>query len=358
MANTPKAPKGQSRVGLKHIAERADVSISTVSHVINRTAPISDDVRERVMQAARETGYLGRRREREARGGIRKVLLASSAYGLAENENNLFLWSILSALRARCEQLGVKLVPHSPPDDRLTAEGIIRAANNERADGVFLLHDDRHELLGPLNERLDELPPVVLINGEDPYMGIDTVSPQNRFAAFTATRWLTELGHRNILHVTWHGRTTISRRRDGYLDGMAEIGVSPQNAPIFAFSGPDAWRNEPFLSDELIDQIRAENITAVFCGADDVALRVHRALHKAGYRVPDDISLLGFDDIVPAEMSSPPLASVSVPVAHIGPVALKLLEERLSETLGPSPPARRVELGCTLAKRASVAPLR
>ncbi|MBB4123736.1 LacI family DNA-binding transcriptional regulator [Martelella radicis] len=358
MAKTTKGPGSKPRVGLKDIAQSANVSISTVSHVINRTAPISEDVRERVMQAARETGYLGLRREREARGGIRKVLLASSAYGLAENDNNLFLWSILSALRARCEQIGVKLLPHSPPGDHLSAEGIIRAANDERADGVLLIHDDRRELLALLSERREELPPVVLINGEDPDMGIDTVSPQNRFAAFKATRWLTEIGHRNILHVTWHGRTTISRRRDGFLDGMAEIGVRPENAPIFAFSGPDAWRAQPFLSDKLIEQVRSENITAIFCGADDVALRVHRSLHKAGYKVPEDISLMGFDNIVHAEMSSPPLASVAVPVGHIGPVALKLLEERLSESFGPSAPARRVELACTLIKRASVAPLR
>lgn len=358
MAKTPKAPGKKPRVGLKDIAQSAGVSISTVSHVINRTAPISDDVRERVMQAAEETGYLDLKREKEARGGIRKVLLASSAYGLAENDNNLFLWSILSALRARCEQIGVKLIPHSPPGDHLSADGIIRAANEERADGVLLVHDDRRELLAPLSERRDELPPVVLINGEDPDMGIDTVSPQNRFAAFKATRWLTEIGHRNILHVTWHGRTTIARRRDGYLDAMAEIGVKPEDAPIFAFSSPDAWRAQPFLSDKLIDLIRSAGITAIFCGADDVALRVHRALHRAGYRVPDDISLMGFDNIVHAEMSSPPLASVAVPVAHIGPVALKLLEDRLSESLGPNPPARRVELACTLIKRPSVAPLR
>ena len=88
------------KVGIKDIAEAADVAVSTVSHVLNGTAPISADVRERVLNAANTLGYLARRREKAAIAVLRSVLLAVPSDTLPHNEHNLYSWTLLSALAA------------------------------------------------------------------------------------------------------------------------------------------------------------------------------------------------------------------------------------------------------------------
>ncbi|WP_189427059.1 LacI family DNA-binding transcriptional regulator [Devosia pacifica] len=353
--NSDAALKPRAKVGLKEIAREAEVSISTVSHVMNGTARISDEVRARVMRVAQELGYLGMRRQRANTGTLSKLLLAVPAYGLAQTEANLFLWNILSAFRTRCAELNIALVPHSPPGENLTAEGIVQAAASNACDAVMLMHDDRPELLEPLAAVRNQLPPTVLVNGEDPNMNLDTVSPQNRFAAGRAVRWLTELGHRRVLHVTWGGRTTIARRRDGFHDAMAQVGIPAHEASVLSFQTWDLALAEQVLSEKLVEIVRREKITAIFCAADNVALHALNVLRRAGIRVPEDVSLVGFDNVMHAEMSSPPLSTVEVPVNHIGSVALRLLEERLIEPFDPTAPTRRVELECRLIKRASVA---
>ncbi len=354
------APKidRKPRIGLKDIAGKAGVSISTVSHVMNGTARISEEVRARVMRNAQELGYLGFHRDRATKGALKRLLLAVPSYGLAETEANLFLWTVLSSLRAYCAEREIQLVPFSPLSEVLTGATLVEAALRENADGIMLMHDDRPELLSALANLRHKAPPMVLVNGEDAEMTVDTVSPQNRFAARQAVKWLTDLGHRNILHVSWNGRTTIHRRRDGYLDAMRDIGVSSESAPILAFPEWDLHLAQQILSEQLVDHVRRHNITAIFCAADNVALHAHRILHQAGLRVPDDISLIGFDDIMQTEMSSPPLSTVHVPMDVMGPMALRVLEDRLYEADSLHAPRRRIELGCRLVKRESVAPPR
>ncbi|WOI55873.1 LacI family DNA-binding transcriptional regulator [Palleronia sp. LCG004] len=355
MTTSEKPTRARRRIGLKDIAREAEVSISTVSHVINGTAKISDEVRARVLRIAQELGHFDRQRMQRQGVRLKRLLVAVPGYGMAESEANLFLWSILSALRTHCDATGVEIVPLSSSDGNLDAEEVVEAVARERCDAIMLMHDDRPELLRPLARARADLPPMILVNGEDPEMEIDTVVPQNRFAARQAVRWLTGLGHRNILHITWAGRTTIERRRDGYLDALAELGRDRAQASIIAFPAWDLVMAERILSDDLVRTIERDGITAIFCASDNVALHARGVLHRAGLRVPEDISIVGFDNLIQSDMSSPPLSSVDVPVKHIGPTALQLLRDRLTDPPGEPAPARRIELGCSLVRRPSVA---
>ncbi len=98
------------------------------------------------------------------------------------------------------------------------------------------------------------------------------------------------------------------------------------------------------------------DITAMFCLADNIAIGVIQALKERGYQVPQDVSILGFDDILRGQMMDPPLSTVHAPLAQIGRMALDEMEYCL-RTLGEHLPARRVELGCTIVERGSCAPL-
>lgn len=339
----------RKKIGIKEVSIEAGVAISTVSHALNGTASISPEVRSRVIDAARRLGYLAARKTKATITTLNTVLLAVPEDASPESELNLFSWTILNALARECERRGVRLVP-LPAAGMLTAEKILAAAKAVSADGVLLLNDDRSDLLHGIS---DAGYCAVLINGEDQEMRIDSVTPGNRFAAKLATNWLISQGHRQILHLTWEGRTTIKRRRDGFMDAFQANNLPLSNAHVLQSQGFEPAKAEKAVTGWLAEQGGLGPITAIFCAADNLALGAMRALAKAGYSVPADISVMGFDGVALGELVTPSLTTVHVPLDEMGPEALQLLERRLL-TNGGKRAAQRLELGCELVLRDSV----
>lgn len=342
------------KVGIKDVSREADVAISTVSHVLNGTAPISDDVRARVLDAARRLGYLAKRQAKASISALNTILLAVPADTAQESQVNLFSFTLLSALTRECERRGIRIVPLAADAPALNAPQLTQAAQEAQADGIVLLSEDRPELLSGIAASGI---PAVLINGEDYGMQVDSVTPGNRFAARLATDWLIKQGHRSILHLTWKGRTTIRRRRDGFLDAFDANGLPTDTAHICYTEGYLPQYGEAAITRWLDEHDGLGGVTAVFCAADNLALGAMAALQKAGLRIPADVSLMGFDGVTIGELTEPPLTTVSVPLDQLGPAALHLLEQRI---LNPhvERAAHRLELGCHLSIRQSVAAIR
>lgn len=342
------------KVGIKDIAEAADVAVSTVSHVLNGTAPISAEVRERVLNAANTLGYLARRREKAAIAILRSVLLVVPSDTLPHNEHNLFSWPLLSALTRECERRAIRVVPMEIDHPRVSGTDVVARARSEEVDGILLLNDDRPELLHDIAAANI---PAVLMNGEDHEMQIDSVTPGNRFGARYATNWLINQGHRNILHLTWEGRSTIRRRRDGFLDAFRVNNLPLDYAHVHLAEGYLPELGAAAIKQWLDTHNGLGGITAIFCAADNLALGIMPALTRAGIRMPHDVSIVGFDGVALGEFTNPSLTTVSVPLEHMGPSALHLLERRIVNA-ALNPPAHRLELGCRLAIRASVRTIR
>ena len=217
---------------------------------------------------------------------------------------------------------------------------------------VILLNDDREPLLAAIRGRRI---PAVLINGEDPEMHVDSVTPGNRFAARQATRRLLALGHRRIMHLTWRGRKTIARRLDGFRDAMTEAGLTPQDAPVLMADGFTPEAGERAVRGWLEAHPDRDGVTGLFCAADNLAFGAMRALRERGLTVPADMSVMGFDGVALGELHVPPLTTVSVPLDEFGHEAIGLLEQRLLAGSAPRA-AHRLELGCRIIERQSVAP--
>lgn len=338
------------KIGIKDVAREAGVAISTVSHVLNGTAPISHDVRGRVLAAAQRLGYLAERKAKATIATLGTVLLAVRNDVLPHHETNLFSWTMLSGLSRECERRGVKLVPFAS-EDRLLAREVVAAASEAGADGIIIVNEDNREFLNGV--RMSGLP-AVLINGEDQDMHIDSVTPGNRFAAQLGVNWLISQGHRKILHVTWGNRTTIRRRLDGFLDAFRSNELPLEDALVLRANG-----YEPASGEEAVAQWLSENgglggVTALFCAADNLAIGALRALSAAGYAVPADVSVIGFDGVTLGELVTPPLTTIRVPLNQMGPASLALLEQRILAG-DPERVAHRLELGCSLIIRSSVA---
>lgn len=338
------------KVGIKDVAEAAGVAVSTVSHVLNATAPISAEVRDRVLHAANSLGYLARRREKAAIAVLQSVLLAMPSDTLPHNEHNLFSWTLLNALMRECDRRAIRVVPLEIDRPGLSGKDIVQVARAQGVDGVLLLNDDRPELLQDI--AASGLP-AVLMNGEDQDMQIDSVTPGNRFAARLATNWLIAQGHRTIMHLTWEGRSTVRRRRDGFLDAYRSNGLSLEHAHVHFARGYLPELGAAAVRQWLKAHDGLGGVTAIFCAADNLALGAMTALEDAGIRMPQDVSVVGFDGVALGEFTSPPLTTVSVPLEHLGPSALHLLERRIVNAAF-QPPAHRLELGCRLTIRGSV----
>ena len=336
------------KVGIKDVAHAAHVSNSTVSHVLSGTAPISIEVRARVLNAARQVGYLAERKVKATIATLRTVLLAVNDDALPHNDINMYSWTMMKALSSECERRGVRLVAHSS-DGNLDPQSVIAAAR--QTDGILIVNDDNRALLDGIAEAGL---PAVLINAEDQDMRIDSVSPGNRFAAQLATKWLISKGHRKILHLTWDGRTTIRRREDGFHDAFRAAGLPEDDAVVLHAGG-----YEPRFGEEAMGRWISENhgmagVTALFCAADNLAMGAMRALSTAGLSVPHDISVMGFDGIVLGELMTPALSTIHVPLEQMGPAALSLLEQRVVAA-DTARAANRLELGCSIIERSSVA---
>lgn len=340
----------KSKIGIREVAERAGVALSTVSHVLNGTAPISDEVRGRVLEAARELGYLAKRSAKASIGTLHRILMVAPEDALPDSDVNLVSWTILNTLTRECDAHGIKIVPLAIGRDRAvsTVTAAVREAN---VDGIILLNDDRSALLEAIRKTGV---PAVLINGEDPDMHIDSVTPGNRFAAMKATKRLIALGHRRIVHVTWKGRKTVDRRRDGFLDAFDENNIPRENGIVLTAAGYEPQHGEAAVREWLAANPDRQGVTALFCAADNLAFGAFRALQAAGLKVPDDVSVMGFDGVAPSEFHVPPLSTVVIPLDQFGQAALGLLEQQ-ANSAGAMRASHRLELGCEMIERASVA---
>jgi LacI family transcriptional regulator, purine nucleotide synthesis repressor len=343
----------RKKVGIREVAEAAGVAMSTVSHALNGTAPISEEVRDRVRDVARDLGYLAKRQAKGAIAALSKVMIIVPEGALVDSDENLVSWTILSALTRDCEARGLRVVPHTLGRDQSVAD-VIGAARAAQADGIILINDDRGPLLeGICNTGI----PAVLINGEDPDMHIDSVTPGNRFAAQKATKRLISMGHRKIIHLAWTGRKTVERRLDGFMDAFAETGMPRENAVVVMADGFLPEHGKRAMADWLAAHPDLDGVTAIFCAADNLAFGAIKALQAAGLSVPDDISVMGFDGVALGELHAPALSTVSIPLDQFGAEALSLLEQRAISASRPRA-AHRLELGCEIVDRASIAPPR
>ncbi|HBF28502.1 LacI family DNA-binding transcriptional regulator [Rhizobium sp.] len=344
----------KTKIGLREVALEAGVSLSTASHALNGTAPLTNEVRDRVIACAQRLGYLEKRRNKASIASLRAIVLAVTGDAAPQSDLNMVSWTVMNGLRQECERRAIRIVPSISPGNRIDASEIKRLTQTETVDGIVILNDDRPELI----RSITHLPiPTVIINGEDPAMLVDTVTAGNRFGARQATEHLLSLGHRRILHLTWPGRTTIRRRLDGYIDAFLAVNLPVPIDMIVEAASFEPEEGEKAIKALMVKDPTLKGATAIFCAADNLALGCLKALRDAGISVPGDLSVMGCDDIMPAEFSTPPLSTVQLPSARLGAAAISLMEQRVVAS-DPLRPAHRLELGCKLILRGSIAPPR
>lgn len=324
-------------VTIHDVAADARVSTATVSRALNEPWRVSSATRDRVTDSIERLGYKPNVRARLlARGGSEMLCFLLS--------NRPFMHpvhaQILQGAAGKADLLGVQIVyatchysPDTPPSEIempriLATRGLI--------DGVIVAGTNYPNLLRALDEL--ELPHVVFgtnLVADDDDRVANAVYVDDEDGGYQATVHLLSLGHRNIAFIGDTRLPWYRRRYAGYVRAMDEAGLHPRAAAGSAAQGELAMGFDAV--NELCD--RGERFTAIFVGGDMGALGAMRALHNRGMAIPQEVSVVGFNDEELAQIAEPPLTTVRVPKVEIGARCVKMLEEITQSGGKPAAPA-------------------
>lgn len=340
-ATTGKRGKQPRRVRLEDIADKVGVSLSTVSRALSGEKGVRADIRRRVLEVARASNYAFP----DPAPGT-KIILAASSAAMIDYVRSQFTLYVLEGIRERAHALGIEIV-----DRPISGEPGWRAALEEARDtneitGLLFLTIDDERMLAATR---DTGKPVVLVNGDDPDMRLSSVTPCNRSAARMATNYLLNLGHERILFLMRPGRQTIMRRQEGWRDAFVDHDLQPPDDLVMAIAD---WL--PELAQKAVSQRlhqKGLDYTAILAAGDSLAIGAMAALQQAGYGVPQDVSVMGMDDLPQSAFLNPPLTTVHIPAREIGATAIDLIREI---QYGPQTTSRRIELACHMVERQSV----
>jgi LacI family transcriptional regulator len=299
---------------IKDVAREANVSVATVSRVFNSSGPVSDATRDRIRDVAARLCY-------SPHGGARSLITnRTSTLGvLLPDLYGEFFSEVIRGMDQTAQRNGYHLLVSSSHDEKAEIEAALRAMRG-RVDGLIAMspHLDAPSLVANVPATL----PVVLLNCEVRGDGYDALTIENRSGAYQMIRHLVALGHRSIAIIRGSdGNYDAEERLLGYRDALRESGIAPRAELEVAgdFTETAGFRGVAQLL------ALADRPTAVFAANDAMAIGALSALRDAEVLVPDDVAVVGFDDIPLARYMNPPLSSVHVAIAELGTRAVETL---------------------------------
>ena len=310
---------------IRDVAKIAGTSVSAVSAVLNgggrQTIRVGEATQERIRAAAREVGYTTNRVAQSLVTGRSGVLGLVFPYSSAFIDNNPFSVMALSGVMAAAVTARWNLMLHTATGDDWNAADD-KALIDPRVDGLILVLPTPHSPVIARCQR-EKFPCVALVYQPDS-PDLCAVNSDDFNGGKLATEHLITLGHRRIAHLS--GGPTVATsapRQAGYLSALQEAGIPAeagliQRADFTTPGGHAAMRR-------LLERDAAEWPTAVFAANDLSAQGALQAIQERGLRVPDDISLVGYDDSWLATMTQPPLTSVKMPIYEMSIKATEIL---------------------------------
>ncbi len=324
---------------IRDVAEKAGVSVSTVSHVINETRFVSEETRSRVVSAMEALNYQPNRLARSLR---RKDKRTQTLGLLIPDSMNPFFAEVLRGVEDASFEANYNVFLCNS-DNRAEKElEYIEVLVGKQIDGIVLVSAGTTDSLELLERRQIT---AVLVDRQLGETKHDSVMVENELGGQIATKYLINLGHQRIGCITGPSSLTPSAKRiQGHLKALEEANIPPHDE--FFVLG-DFRPQSGYTSMKVLLDLPTPP-TGVFACNDMMAVGALRAIHERRMRVPDDISIIGFDDILLASYSIPPLTTVAQPSYEMGLIAAEILIERLKE---PSVAPRQEILSPSLVER-------
>lgn len=346
MVNHVKVGQGKAP-NMRDVAAAAGVSLSTVSLVVNGKPGVAPNRRERVIQVIKELGYTADSRvispvETKVFG-----LLMESLSEASRSEG--FYTRIVSGIEETAYELGYQVLLHvyRPDIDPIHS---LRELMGRDIDGLIIANDG--DVTPQVIRKISEAGVQMVLIENFQSFPIHSVTADNYTAGRVMTEYLIKLGHTRIGALGGPAKySSLRDRMCGHIITMIEHGL-----PVDPALQPPPVSGNPRKGYVQMQQLLAlpEPPTAVFAVSDRAAIGAMEAIKDAGLRIPDDISVVGIDDVRDSAYSTPPLTTFSVPKYDLGRVAIFILHDLISGKL--IPPARTVLLGKLVERQSAGAP--
>jgi LacI family transcriptional regulator len=329
---------------IKDVAALAGISYTTVSHVLNRTRPVSDAVRKKVEEAITQLDYVP--------SAVARSLKAKSTATiglLIPNGINPYFAELARGIEDYCERNGFCVILCNSDDNLQKQRNYLRVLLEKRVDGLIVSSvggdDSLVESLAAVRT------PLVIVDRDLENISADLVRIDHELGAWLATSHLLELGHRHIACICGPAQTSVARMRlAGYQRAMREAGVQVQDSWVVEsdFTGPSGYQAACTL-------LETDRPTAIFAANDMVGIGVLRAAAERNVKVPADLSVVGFDDIQMSQFVYPALTTVGQSILQLGERAAEVLLRRIT-TRGEAPDVQQSIVAPSMVLRESTAP--
>ncbi|QBD76946.1 LacI family transcriptional regulator [Ktedonosporobacter rubrisoli] len=340
------AQRQSKRLTITQIAKEAGVSTTTVSKVLNQLPGVGEQTRARIQAMIEQHDYVqnhAARHLRKGQSGLIDLVIMRLEGG--------YDIGIMKGVQEVLEESGHRLVISTTNEDEDIERRWLRRIQDQATDGVLLLLP--YERIGIADTLMAHNIPVIAIGDRnEPTTAYPTIGSTIWLGGYTATEYLISLGHRRIGIITGPLHLTTSRARlAGYREALERA-----NIPV----DPTLICEGNYLLGDGVQQTFAllkhpDPPTAIFAGNDAQAAGVYQALYQHNIRIPDLMSVIGFDDVTYAAQMSPPLTTIHQPLVEMGKMAANLLLRLIA---GQTLESNHVELSTSLVLRTSCAPPR
>ena len=306
---------------IKDVARLAGVSTTTVSHVINKTRFVAENTTKKVSSAIDELNYSPSFVARSLKYNSTRTIGM-----LVTKSTSPFFAEVIQGVEKYCYRQGYSMILCNTEGDLVKQKEYLRNLSEKRVDGILVMCSDLNQDLLALLEKKKDLPTVIMDWSQE-NIHTDKIEDNAELGGYLATKHLIDNGHTKIGCISGSfNKVTCQQRLQGFRRALQEANIAENSDWIleadFECASAVAATKQLLKSTEMP--------TALFCFNDSMALAAIATLHQKGVRVPQDMSIIGYDNIDMAAFFSPPLTSIHQPKYQLGEKATQLLLDKIN----------------------------
>lgn len=315
----------KERVTINDVAAASGVSKATVSYVLNGKKKVSEETKNKILDVIQKMGFVP---DLNARGLSNKdtkligVVIPQTEPGTKLMFHNYFYSELLENIEYHARQLGYHVIISATD----VTQDYLNLIQERNLDGVIIVGTYQNEFYNQLH-KLEV--PVVLVDSYCKYDWFQTIRIDDAHSSYIATKYILEQGHKEVALVT--GRIqkdgVMQKRLEGFKQALFEAGIEFNENSLFETTVD--YESGVNVAPNILS--RNKNFTAVIATADVIAVGLIKGFHNCGVRVPEDISIMGFDDLLISQYIVPGLTTIKQPISVKGEKAVNMLVENMKD---------------------------
>lgn len=310
-----------SKTIMQDIAKLAGVSPGTVSNALNNRKGVGKDTREKIVKIAEEQGYFRNQKKNEDN-AIRLIVFKKHGYVVSDTP---FFSALIEGCERECRENGYELLISHITDDLSSEEDISRILNQKNVDGILLLATEMNE--SDLS-KFDNLNiPIVVVDSYLETKSCDYISINNISGSYSAVKYFVDKGHKKIGYLgSSQSINNFAHRAEGFNKAILDFNIEDSEQYKFLL---EPTVDGAYKDMKEIITSKKKLPTALFAFNDIIAMGAMKAMNEEGIKIPEDVSIIGFDDISFSSLVNPALTTIRVHTSEMGRLSVRRLIEKI-----------------------------